>query len=98
MKIVGVRQKYILTTAYSEYALEGYEHNIIDYLLKTVSFDRFQKSALKARERFSVNEKKDSHFFVKSSGQQHRLLFNDILYIESIKKGDAFQAGNSNRR
>ncbi|MDR6526377.1 LytR/AlgR family response regulator transcription factor [Chryseobacterium rhizosphaerae] len=85
MKIVGARQKYILTTAYSEYALEGYEHNIIDYLLKPVSFDRFQKSALKARERFSVNEETDSHFFVKSSGQQHRLLFNDILYIESIK-------------
>lgn len=85
MKIVGEKKKYILTTAYSEYALEGYEHNIIDYLLKPISFERFYKCALKAQERFSFHEEMKSHFFVKSSGQQHRINFNDILYIESIK-------------
>ncbi|MEI7486251.1 MAG: LytTR family DNA-binding domain-containing protein [Chryseobacterium sp.] len=86
MKIVGDKLKYILTTAYSEYALEGYEHNIVDYLLKPVSFERFYKSALKAQERFSFSEDKaESYFFVKSSGQQHRINFEDILYIESIK-------------
>lgn len=86
MKIVGNKLKYILTTAYSEYALEGYEHNIVDYLLKPISFERFYQSALKAQERFSfVENKTDSHFFVKSSGQQHRINFEDILYIESIK-------------
>jgi DNA-binding LytR/AlgR family response regulator len=86
MKILGDKQKYILTTAYSEFALEGYEHNIVDYLLKPISFERFYKSALKAQERFSVGEsKEDSHFFVKSSGQQHRISFDEILYVESIK-------------
>ncbi|MGG5209624.1 LytR/AlgR family response regulator transcription factor [Chryseobacterium sp. MIQD13] len=85
MKIVGEKKKYILTTAYSEYALEGYEHNIIDYLLKPVSFERFYKSAVKAQERFSSSESGESYFFVKSSGQQHRINFIDILYIESIK-------------
>lgn len=86
MKIVGDKMKYILTTAYSEYALEGYEHNVVDYLLKPISFDRFNKSILKAQERFPLNEAKEtSHFFVKSSGQQHRINFNDILYVESIK-------------
>lgn len=84
MKINGDKQKYILTTAYSEYAMEGYEHNIIDYLLKPISFDRFQKSAMKALERFSLTEE-EPYFFVKSSGQQHRINFNEILYIESIK-------------
>ncbi|WP_336688154.1 LytTR family DNA-binding domain-containing protein [Chryseobacterium bernardetii] len=84
MKIVGAKQKYILTTAYSEYALEGYEHNIVDYLLKPVSFERFLKSAIKAQERFSFQEE-EACFFVKSSGQQHRINFNEILYIESIK-------------
>lgn len=84
MKIVGAKQKYILTTAYSEYALEGYEHNIVDYLLKPVSFERFLKSAIKAQERFSFQEE-EACFFVKSSGQQHCINFNEILYIESIK-------------
>ena len=86
MKIVGDKLKYILTTAYSEYALEGYEHNVIDYLLKPISFDRFQKSALKAQERFPTNETSaNSYFFVKSSGQQHKINFDEILYVESIK-------------
>nr|WP_314492941.1 LytTR family DNA-binding domain-containing protein [uncultured Chryseobacterium sp.] len=86
MKIVGDKMKYILTTAYSEYALEGYEHNVVDYLLKPVSFDRFNKSILKARQRFPLDEIKGAdYFFVKSSGQQHRIQFNDILYIESIR-------------
>lgn len=86
MKIVGDKMKYILTTAYSEYALEGYEHNVIDYLLKPISFDRFNQSILKIQERFSFNETNEpNHFFVKSSGQQHRINFNEILYVESIK-------------
>ena len=86
MKIVGDKMKYILTTAYAEYALEGYEHNVIDYLLKPITFDRLQKSALKAQERFPTNETSaNSYFFVKSSGQQHKINFDEILYIESIK-------------
>lgn len=86
MKIVGNKLKYILTTAYSEYALEGYEHNVIDYLLKPISFSRFEKSALKAQERFPANDiSANPYFFVKSSGQQHKINFDEILYVESIK-------------
>lgn len=86
MKIVGNKMKYILTTAYADYALEGYEHNIVDYLLKPISFGRFEKSALKAQERCVFNrESQDSYFFVKSSGQQHKVNFYNILFIESIK-------------
>jgi len=85
MKILGDKVKYVLTTAYSEYALEGYEHHIVDYLLKPISLERFRKSALKAQERFSLGKQEQSHFFVKASGKQHRITFEDILYIESIR-------------
>lgn len=85
MKIAGDQLKYILTTAYSEYALEGYEHSVVDYLLKPISFNRFSKSVSKAEEFFQTKSPANSYFFVKSSGQQIRLNFNDILYVESIK-------------
>ena len=86
MKIIGDKVKYILTTAYSEFALEGYEHNVIDYLLKPITISCFQKGIEKAKDRFaSVQESVRNFFFVKSSGQQHKILFDDILYIESIK-------------
>ncbi len=86
MEIAGNKLKYILTTAYAEYALEGYEYNVVDYLLKPISFDRLYKSALKAQERLSNNEvSAGQYFFVKSSGQQHRINFDEVLYIESLK-------------
>ena len=86
MKIIGSKVKYILTTAYSDYALEGYEYDIIDYLMKPISFDNFQKSAEKAKERLHFDGIKTStYFFIKCDGQKVRINFNEILYIESIK-------------
>jgi DNA-binding LytR/AlgR family response regulator len=63
--------------------LEGYEHNVIDYLLKPISFDRFQKSALKAQERFP-NETSQNSYFIKSSDSIKSILMKSFI-VESIK-------------
>ena len=80
----------IFTTAYSEYALKGFELNVIDYLLKPISFSRFFQAIEKANKKLSTkNEeikmvKKDvSYFFVKHSGKLVKIIFSDILYIKA---------------
>lgn len=84
----------VLITAYREYALEGYELNVIDYLLKPVSFDRFLKAIDKyefitgngsiAAEPVEVNNDQ-SFIYVKSDKKMIRVLLKDILYIEGLK-------------
>ena len=65
MEIAGNKLKYILTTAYAEYALKAMEYNVVDYLLKPVSLTGFYKSALKAQERLSNNEASAGQYFCK---------------------------------
>jgi DNA-binding LytR/AlgR family response regulator len=83
-----VRPLVILTTAYPEYALEGYELDIIDYLLKPIAFTRFMKAVKKANEYILLREKKDqdspgTFLFVKSEKRIEKIELADILYIES---------------
>lgn len=82
----------ILTTAYADYALESYEFDVVDYLLKPFSFPRFVKAIGKVRERKSgkpgastVEERPDqpSEFFIKSGYEHIRISLNDIIYIKS---------------
>ncbi len=82
----------IFTTAYPQYAVEGYEVNALDYLVKPISFERFLKAALKAKEYYEVREKNlkesqvvDDHFFIKADNKLVRILFDDILYIEALQ-------------
>jgi len=91
-----VQKPYVvLITAYKEYALESYDLNVVDYLLKPVTFDRFLKATNKVIERnrlknnsaFSptINESKD-HFFVKADYKLVKIYFNEILYIEGLSE------------
>jgi two-component system LytT family response regulator len=79
----------VLTTAYSEYAIEGYELDVLDYLLKPVSFNRFYKSALKAQEYLALKnqqhpESKDEYFFIKSNQKIEKILISEVLYVEGM--------------
>ncbi|MBD0402068.1 LytTR family DNA-binding domain-containing protein [Flammeovirga sp. EKP202] len=76
----------IFTTAYSEFAIQSYEVNTLDYLLKPISFDRFYKSCLKAKEAFNTTQKEeefDDFIFVKVDLQIKKIWCKDIKYIES---------------
>lgn len=81
--------KVIVTTAYQEHALEGYELNIVDYLLKPFSFERFLKAINKSiifkRENTSVHPKQsgDERIFFYSDKKHIQVLISDILYIEA---------------
>lgn len=83
--------KVIVTTAYKEYAIEGFDLNVTDYLLKPFSFERLVKAVNKVAESENIvktstskNIKKESFkFFVKGDKKQHYIDVNDILYIEA---------------
>lgn len=79
-KMIDSKSKVIFTTAYSEYALEGYDLNALDYLLKPITFERFLQAVNKYKKEPVLV--KDS-ITVKSGYDLHRLNYSDILYIES---------------
>ena len=87
------RSKYIITTAYHEYAVEGYELNVVDYLLKPISFNRFVLAVKKAtandsfyfRPAINGSEKKD-YFYINMNKRRVKVNFSEILYIEGLKE------------
>jgi two-component system, LytTR family, response regulator len=81
--------KVIFTTAYREYAIEGYELNVIDYLLKPITFDRFFVSIEKFKQlqisKAPENLTNENHIFVSSGSKNIKIIFDSILFIESLK-------------
>jgi len=89
MNLLQGRAQVIIVSAYNEYAVHGYEHNVTDYLLKPVSFERFCKGVQKALTISQTNAAKDSipqnYIFVKADNKMVKITLNDILYIEGLK-------------
>ena len=87
------KPKVIFTTAYRDFALDGFELNAVDYLLKPITFARFFKAIEKFLEQTQsltvLSEKsvpvKDDFVFVRKDRKQVKILFDDILYVESVK-------------
>lgn len=81
----------IFTTAYPQYAVEGFEVNALDYLVKPISFERFLKAAQKAREYYEVRESNSEaaapadYFFIKADNKLVRLFLADVLFAEALQ-------------
>jgi DNA-binding LytR/AlgR family response regulator len=80
----------ILTTAYEQYALEGYELEVIDYLLKPFSFDRFLKAVNKAQQQYMFRNdlarpEEEGFLFVFSEYKEVKVFYKDIMYVEGLK-------------
>lgn len=95
LKALKSPPKVIITTAFREYAMEGYELDVVDYLLKPVSFDRFLKAINKVTDQASHEEdnsrvgmsstEEDPYIFVREDKKMRKIVVKDIEYIESIK-------------
>ena len=93
VKSLNREQRIIFTTAYQEYALEGFKVNALDYILKPFGYDEFLKAANKALSHFDLLKKarvqedsKDDYLFVKSEYKIKRINLNDIQYIEGLRE------------
>lgn len=83
----------ILVTAYSQYALDGFNLNVIDYLVKPVPFDRFLKACNKARELYQLKHKaaetakedEPEYFFINADYSHIKVTYTDIMWVEGLK-------------
>jgi DNA-binding LytR/AlgR family response regulator len=81
--------KVIFTTAYREFAIEGFELNAVDYLLKPISFERFLKAVNKVMDiklpQQMQQETQDAYLYFRSDRKMHKVAMEDIIFIESLK-------------
>lgn len=90
LKILPKKPAVIFVTAYHEFAVEGYELDAIDYLLKPVPFDRFVAAVNKASEYIGYRKnrsphRKDDFLFIKTAHKIQKLFYHDIVYLEGLK-------------
>ena len=82
----------IITTAFPNYALESYELDVMDYLVKPIPFERFVKAVNKARDYINLiargdqaNHPQEDYFFIKCENRYEKIAYNDLLYVEALQ-------------
>jgi two-component system LytT family response regulator len=89
LKLVRVKPLVIITTAYQQFAINGYELGVIDYLLKPIPFKRLEMAVNKARELFELKKQQipgnpgNDFLYVKCNGEYEKIFFCNILYVEA---------------
>jgi DNA-binding LytR/AlgR family response regulator len=88
LKTLQIRPLVIITTAYPNFALEGFELNVLDYLVKPITTERFLKAVNRVNSMLinsdsSNPENKNDFFFIRSASNYEKIYFNDILYVEA---------------
>ncbi len=85
VKSLKVPPAIVFITAYPEYAVDGFEVDAVDYLLKPVSFERFRTAVNRLLERFSENyySENRTHFMVRANKKNYRINFDELLYLEA---------------
>ena len=95
LKMTADLPMVIITTAYPSYALEGFQLDVLDYLVKPITFDRFFKAVTKARDYYDLLARSKSggdrihsnedHFFVKCDYRYERIYYDDILFVQGLQ-------------
>jgi len=83
--IIGKGCQVVVTSAYPEYAIHGFEHQVADYLLKPVSFARFLTAVNRVREKLHSMAPPDDFVYLKVGQRMQRVNFDEVLYVEGLK-------------
>jgi DNA-binding LytR/AlgR family response regulator len=85
----------IFTTAYEKFALQGYELNVLDYLLKPIAYERFLKACCKAQDLLRIKENRETtYLFIKTEHKLEKLFFGEILFAEAMENYVAIYSGD----
>lgn len=87
LESININSDVIITTAYPEFALKGYDLSVTDYLLKPFTFERFLQAVDKVQQSLEKKEPQQGkdYFFVKTENRLEKIFFSDILFIEGMR-------------